>query len=167
MTLYHFCAENAIKSIMRHGINRGYITEICEQGTYIIHGGWRWLTKDPDPGRQSWATMNAIPYTRTAWRLEIHIPHAEANRVYDKAGIIKIYPGCRKLFEGFYGSENWRVFRGSIPKEWIANAMPICNEGGDPCVVGGAAGEKAAYGLRDEGEHTARGRTAPGVQQCR
>ena len=46
MTLYHFCAAKHIKSILRHGLDQGGLTEIKPTG-FVVHGGWTWLTTDP------------------------------------------------------------------------------------------------------------------------
>lgn len=121
MTLYHFCAAKHIKSILRHGLDQGGLTEIKPTG-FVVHGGWTWLTTDPDPAHQSWATSNLVQYSRTAWRLTIEIPDEEYRRLYDRIGATMLYPSCSALFRGFVGSENWRVFHGTIPKEWIKKA---------------------------------------------
>ena len=79
----------------------------------------------PDPKNQSWATRNIVKYSRTAWRLTIDIPEVALSRLYDRFGITAMYPACACLFDGWPGSENWRVFHGVIPKEWIMKAERI------------------------------------------
>lgn len=118
MNLYHFCADRHIKSILRTGIATGGLTEITPCG-YVVHSGWVWLTIDPDPRRQSWATRNVIRYSRTAWRLTIEIPNDELCQLYNRKRIREIYPSADLLFSGWSGSDNWRIFRGSIPREYI------------------------------------------------
>ena len=121
MRLYHFCADRHIKSIMLHGITRGGVTEPTATG-YIFHDGYKWLTNDCDPRSQSWATRQRIPYSRTAWRLTIEIPDEFCDRVHDRASLVKLWPSTAALFDGWPGSENWRVYRGMIPKSWIVKA---------------------------------------------
>ena len=118
MILYHFCADRHIKNILRKGLIEGGLTEITPRG-FILHTGWEWLTTDPDPKHQSWATRNIVQYDRTAWRLTIEIPDSELYRIYDRQRLQTIYPFANPLFEGWLGSENWRVYRGWIPKEYI------------------------------------------------
>lgn len=127
MTLYHFCAKKHVKNILRKGLTQGALTEITPIG-YTIHKGWMWLTTDPDPNNQSWATRNAIPYSRTAYRLTIEIPVTEYGRIHSRHEIIRHYPGCDVLFRGYAGNENWRVFHGMIPREWIKEVKEMDHE---------------------------------------
>ena len=121
MTLYHFCAERHVKQILRQGLTQGGLTEPTPTG-FFLHKGWTWLTKDPDPNNQSWATHIMVKNKRTAWRLTIEIPNDEIRKLYDRSRIRMLYPACDLLFQGYLGSENWRVFHGVIPKEWIVQA---------------------------------------------
>ena len=81
-----------------------------------------WLTLDPDPKQQSWATNYTIPYSRTAWRLTVEIPKDSEDRIFDREKIVQLYPKADCLFKRWAGSENWRVYHGIIPKEWIVAA---------------------------------------------
>ena len=121
MRIYHFCAERHVKHILRQGVTIGSVTEFTPKG-YIMHSGYMWLTLDPDPKRQSWNVRHRIHYTRTAWRLTIEIPPEECGRIYDRERLVKLFPLSGQLFDGWPGSENWRVFKGMIPKEWIVEA---------------------------------------------
>lgn len=125
MILYHFCAERHLKSIMTRGLVKGAIAEPTPTG-FRIYSGWTWLTLDPDPGRQSWATKNVIKYDRTQYRLTIEIPDAEIGKLFNRKGIAALLPACDLLFDGFSGSENWRVFHGRIPPEWIIDSRRVC-----------------------------------------
>lgn len=118
MIIYHFCAKRDLKSILRTGIYGGMIVEWTDQG-YRMQTGWTWLTLDPDPKRQSWATSHIIPYDRTACRLTVDIPEDMLSQLYDRDGVAEIYPCTVRLFDGWAGSENWRVFDGIVPREWI------------------------------------------------
>ena len=121
MTLYHFCAEKHVRQILRSGLTVGAVAEPTFPG-FIIHNGYIWLTTDPDPKRQSWATRNMIKYSRTAYRLTVEIPAGECYRIHDRDTLTLMFPNSYMLFERWAGSENWRVFHGVIPKAWIVKA---------------------------------------------
>ena len=121
MTLYHFCAEKHVKQILRQGLTLGALIE-PNPTSFFLHEGWMWLTKDPNPNNQSWATQIMVKRKRTAWRLTIEIPNDEIRKLYDRSRIRMLYPASDLLFQGYPGSENWRVFHGVIPKEWIVQA---------------------------------------------
>ena len=129
MILYHFCADKHVKSIMREGLTIGGICEMKTSGV-VLHSGWSWLTLCDDPNAQSWAkNQTLISYSRTAWRVTIEIPENQLHRLYDRERLTDEYPSTSLLFRGFEGNEQWRVFHGRIPVEWI-----ICAEkmGGAP-----------------------------------
>lgn len=118
MTIYHFCAARHVKKIVRQGLIIGGVATFGKTG-YYAHTGYTWLTFDGDPKRQSWATRITIPYSRTAYRLTVEIPEEETGNIMDKEALEKHLPGSKLLFEGWKGSENWRVYHGLIPPEWI------------------------------------------------
>lgn len=118
MIFYHFCADKHIKKILREGLTIGAVTEPTKTG-YLMHTGWIWLTTDPDARHQSWATSIMIPYSRTEWRITIDIPDEALDRIYDRKRLSVLYPTSTKLFDGWSGSENWRVYKGQIPKTWF------------------------------------------------
>ena len=122
MTLYHFCAERYRKSILTRGICVGGICVPTKTG-FELYNGFQWLTADPDPERQSWATRRLVKYSRTAFRLTVEIPESAADRVMDRTAVEARFPGAGLLFMNWPGSENWRVFRGHIPPEWIVCAV--------------------------------------------
>lgn len=120
MTLYHFCCEKDAKGIQRNGINLGTI--VIEHGgnKRTFHTGWQWLTTDPDPAHQSWNTHHLLRYDRTAYRFTLEIPEKEAEaRVFDRFRLKEIMPEADYLFEGWPGSENWRVYKGHIRESCI------------------------------------------------
>ena len=118
MIIYHFCAARHIKKILRQGLTIGGVMEPTKTG-YYLHTGWMWLTLDKNPKAQSWNTQNMIPYSWAEYRITIEIPEAEIERLYDRKRLCILFPTCDALFEGWKGSENWRVFHGVIPKEWF------------------------------------------------
>lgn len=129
MILYHFCSERDYNRIRREGISRGMIAIMPKESSdntfkgIRFHANWQWLTADPDPAHQSWATKNLIPYSRTAYRLTLEIPWDEAEtRLYDRGRLKTIMPEADYLFDGWPGSEDWRVYQGYIPARWIKQA---------------------------------------------
>lgn len=120
MRLYHFCAARHKKSIQYSGIRIGGVCVPTSTG-YTMHSGYMWLTTDPDPRRQSWATRQIVTYSRTEYRCTVEIPESEIGKLYDRDALEALFPGSGMLFDGWGGSENWRVYHGIIPPEWIVN----------------------------------------------
>lgn len=118
MTLYHFTTKKYARSIRRVGLTLGVLTLPTVTG-YDVQTGWIWLTVDGEAARQSWNTRNILKYSRDEVRLTVEIPAEQEHRLLDREALCGIYPEARWLFEGWAGSENWRVFHGVIPKEWI------------------------------------------------
>ena len=123
MIIYNFCAKRDLKSILRNGLNKGCVTLPTETG-WELFTGYIWLTLDGKANRQSWNTNQLIKYNRCARRLTIQIPDFIAKeRLLTRQQLEAIFPGVGYLFDGWKGSENWRVFTGSIPPEWIIEAI--------------------------------------------
>ena len=127
MILYHFCCERDMKGIRNNGITKGMISGkmlVKHPGKrgewqFYMTPGWQWLTLDGDHEGQSWATKHIIRYDRTEYRFTVEIPEIEEAQLYDKDRLNEAIPGTDSLFLGWPGSENWRVYRGNIPKYWI------------------------------------------------
>ena len=132
MELYHFCREKDWRGIRTDGITRGMIPKYTKVGgpkglnrdVLTIIDGWQWLTAEPRRDHQSWATKYLLKagMNRTEIRITVEIPEKEADSLYTRDRIAGVYPDVDFLFEGWPGSENWRVFRGKIPKYWIRKA---------------------------------------------
>lgn len=120
MILYHFSSEKDARGIRRSGITEGVIMIKRGENRLTFRTGWQWLTDDPDPLHQSWNTHHLLRYDRTAYRFTLDIPDREAEaRVFDRARLREIMPEADYLFEGWPGSESWRVYRGHIRKSCI------------------------------------------------
>ena len=116
MKIYHFCSAKHVRPILKQGIRTGGVVLLGKDG-YDLRVGWQWLTLDPVRENQSWATRNLVKYDRTAYRLTVEL--TDDSVLYDRDGLEKEIPGSHVLFDGWPGSENWRVYRGKIPKSWI------------------------------------------------
>ena len=119
MRIYHFCSARDVKAIRRQGIRLGgvYISKPGDAKSVEIYQGYQWLTLDPEKKNQSWATRHLVKYDRTAYRLTVELPDDAV--LYDRDGLEAEIPGSGILFDGWPGSENWRVYHGWILPEWI------------------------------------------------
>ena len=119
ITLYHFCADFCLSSILKNGLTMGS-TPIFENGSLRVEGGTQWLTKDGNPDRQSWNTQSTLPYSRTARRLTINIPYSHRKKIVPAHDFMAQYPAENaELVDGWTGGEHWFVYRGKIPPSWI------------------------------------------------
>lgn len=114
MILYHFCATRHHRKILHEGVTKGILAAPHGAGT-LLKEGYQWLTTDPDPNNQSWATHELIDYDRTAYRFEISIPKSKHQYLQQA---IKVAPW---LTEGWPGSEAWYYYSGMIPNSWITD----------------------------------------------
>lgn len=136
MTIYHFCSDKSIRGIMTDGITRGIVPGFAfisapkggRTGVAVMTKGWQWVTTDGDPMRQSWATSEYIKENRVEFRLTIEIPEKELDSLYDKEKFLTVFPNHGPLFDEWDGSENWRIYRGNIPKYWIKDIERWNNE---------------------------------------
>lgn len=116
MRMYHYCCERDMKGIRKGGITEGAVVtwEGKGRGFPVIRKGWQWLTFSADHGGQSWATRETIRYDRTEYRWTVEIPDEDLSQLYDRDRLAAEIPGSEALFDGWAGSENWRVFHGPI-----------------------------------------------------
>ena len=121
MKIYHFCADRLLWRILKDGLTMGGVA-VPEKKGFVMYTGWVWLTCDPDPTHQSWATQNFVQYSRTAWRLTIEIPELWLKNIFDRQQLSEAVPGAEIVFDGYPYSEQWRAFNGRIPREWIKAA---------------------------------------------
>lgn len=124
MIVYHFCCKRDAKRIMKEGITLGHIPIWDDKNQrFVLRAGFQWLTTDSDPDAQSWDTHYLLRYSRTEVRIKIDIPDAWLDHLLDMHEMQQLIPQINpKLYEDWYGNENWRVYRGSIPKKWIVQA---------------------------------------------
>lgn len=127
MILYHFCAAHMLPSIMKEGLTLG-------RWPIIGYGlqTWpkcQWLTQNPDPKEQSWATKNLISYDRTAYRLTVRIPdNYQKKLVRARVQMMNVPPKDRSIITEWPGSDDWYVYLGNIPPQWIDGCRKM--EGG-------------------------------------
>lgn len=119
MILYHFCPAHMVEGIKKNGLTLGKFPLLGDGHTSFIDD-CQWLTADPDPKNQSWATSHLIPYSRTAYRLTVEIPPSRVRKLYRALTFVKdLKPEHREIVEGWSGSEDWYIYKGKIPPKWI------------------------------------------------
>ena len=114
--MYHFCAAHFVRAILLEGLTIG-MTPAVRDGVVGLVQGTQWLTTDKDPRRQSWNTNNLVPYSRTAYRLTINIPHSHRKKLVKAADFLRDQDEMGLM--DWPGSENWYIFLGKIPPTWI------------------------------------------------
>ena len=119
MILYHFCPAHMVEGIKKKGLTLGKFPLLGDQHTTFIDEH-QWLTAEPDPRKQSWATSVLIPYSRTACRLTVEIPPSRMRKLHKALTFVKsLAPQHRPIVEGWEGSESWYIYKGVIPPKWI------------------------------------------------
>lgn len=128
MRVYHFTATHHAAGIARDGEMHGGVIPIpSADGQYLdaVEHGWQWLTTDPT-WRQSWATALKADCDRTEVRLTIEIPLVDLSRLKRWDAVAPEYgytppiaERFAKLGGGSGDTSSWRVFRGSLPADWI------------------------------------------------
>lgn len=124
MKLFHFCSSVHLPAILKAGLMNGYIPMSMEP--VRLKDGYQWLTSNPDFD-QAWSRDSSLPYDRTAHRLTIEIPDRHKRKVLSfLTDLKKMIP--KEMFEtlsytdfppGYADPENWFVFKGMIPFNWI------------------------------------------------
>lgn len=119
MLLFHFCPAHMADAIMRDGLSLGKLPVILDNGT-LLYDGCQWLTEEPDPDRQSWATSEGIGYSRTACRISIWIPKRHLRHLWKATDLVPLLPPMSKtIISDWEGSEKWYAYLGIIPAKWI------------------------------------------------
>ena len=125
MILYHFCAAHMKDSILAEGLTKGMFPHFEGDDLEPIPK-CQWLTKDPDPRRQSWATQNLINYSRTAYRLTVDIPRSHHKKLVRALDFIRDMPAeDQELVTGWAGGDQWYIYRGNIPPKWIVGCHKV------------------------------------------
>ena len=119
--LYHFCSEKDMRGIRRKGICKGVLTNLMysTERSFRFVAGWQWVTLNPEKDAQSWNTHILLKEDRTVYRWTVDVPDKWADCIWDEERLKGLYPWAASLFYGWPGSNDWRVFRGSIPKKWL------------------------------------------------
>lgn len=104
---------------MQEGLTLGKFPLIGSAGFDFIES-CQWLTVESDPSKQSWATRNLVPYSRTAYRLTINIPDSFRKKLIKAGDFVKdMPPENQEIVANWAGSENWYIYKGKIPAKWI------------------------------------------------
>lgn len=116
MILFHFTAQRFLAGIAREGLTRG--TLITSLEPVRLERGWQWLTKNPS-FHQEWARGSGqLPYKTNEVRLMISIPDRDSNlKKWSQIGFL--YPEVMKVLNAYGDPENWMLYEGNIPREWV------------------------------------------------
>jgi hypothetical protein len=119
MILYHFCPAHLAARIRKQGLTLGHFPMLGD-GHYSFIPDMQWLTNDPAPENQSWATRQLVTYDRTAYRLTINIPAKRTRKLCKASVFVKDLPDAqREIVDAWPGSEHWYIYKGRIPPKWI------------------------------------------------
>ena len=125
MTFYHFCAAHMVSDVMQCGLTLGAYPLIGGSELQFIPK-CQWLTAEPDPDKQSWATSRLIAYSRTAYRLTVKIPDSYKKKIVRAAGFVKELPVEHQgIVTDWDGSDKWYIFKGNIPPKWIVGCRKM------------------------------------------
>jgi hypothetical protein len=129
MKLYHFTAKCFLKGIEKDGLTRGCMLKSMSPPSFIPNS--QWLTSNPE-FEQSWLNPNStLPYKRNEVRLTIEIPdHAEAN-AKPWSQMKFLVPEVAQDLSQFGDPENWWIYSGNIPPQWIATIDSYCESRGE------------------------------------
>lgn len=118
MRLYHFTAARFVPSIRRDGITRGFVLVSYEP--LALLDDYRWLTVN-GLWSQEWAEgTGRLPYRRDEVRITVNVPASHENRVHDWTVVGKLISLEWQMLNMFGDPENWRLYRGDIPKSWLS-----------------------------------------------
>jgi hypothetical protein len=120
LNLYHFTARRFVDSILRDGLTRGFVVR-----SFVPLQFWdsyRWLTTR-ESFKQSWAEgTGRLPYRRTEVRLTVDIPLSRTGSLFNWTTIGPILSDEYETLSDLGDPENWRLFKGNIPPEWIVGS---------------------------------------------
>lgn len=121
MILYHFTAQAFLERIQAQGLTRGMVPWSIDRktGDVICRRNLQWLTTNKE-WSQEWMKRGSVPFSRNSVRISIFIPRYAENFVIDWKPLCERYAleSAGDLNEGA-DYENWRLFAGAIPPDWI------------------------------------------------
>jgi hypothetical protein len=119
VNLYHFTAKRFLAGILRDGITLGKLLVRIEPFP-VFRPGWQWLTTNPD-FRQEWAEgTGRLPYRRNEVRITVIVPAADfLSRCRTWSQVRFLVPDVADTLDAFGDPENWWVYEGSIPPDWL------------------------------------------------
>lgn len=118
MKLFHFTSRYHVQDVLRTGIIKGVIPSGYSILRPVLVYGYQWLTLNPSPD-QSWNEGSTLPYNRCEYRLTVKVPEAFEPNVLDWLAVCHSLTTVADELNSFGDPENWRLYKGNIPPEWI------------------------------------------------
>lgn len=120
--LYHFTPDHLLMGCQLDGLTKG-VLPIQISGQIRVLANIQWLTLNPS-FTQSWNVMSSLPYDRTANRLTICIPHTCIESLYLWTAIGPLMAPKTYQWLSLVGdAQNWCIYVGKIPPEWIVETI--------------------------------------------
>lgn len=120
-TFYHFTAKRFLPAIQREGLTHGRMLKSIAPLSFIDNK--QWLTKNPD-FNQEWAHgTGRLPYKRNEVRLTVNIPLEKLTHCKPWTQMQFLVPEVAKDLSAFGDPENWFIYQGRIPAEWITDIV--------------------------------------------
>lgn len=117
MKLYHFTAKRFVSAIEKHGLTMGRMLKSVQPLQFILKK--QWLTKNEDFA-QEWAKgTGRLPYKRNEVRLTVEIPKSHEANCKPWSQMRFLTPDVAEDLSAFGDPENWYVYDGFVPPEWI------------------------------------------------
>jgi len=117
MTYFHFTALCFLKNIRSEGLTKGKMLKSIRPISWINNR--QWLTTNPIFD-QSWLNPNStLPYKRNEVRLTLEIPEFAIENVRPWNQLKFLVPDVAQDLSAFGDPENWYVYEGNIPAQWI------------------------------------------------
>jgi hypothetical protein len=121
--LYHFTSDLHVNGCLTEGITKGvtYTGQTCTGIGFLR--GTQWLTCNSD-FNQAWGINGTLPYDRTAHRLTVCIPQQFIENLVPWVTHGRLLaPKTFNELSTCGDPENWFIYLGAIPPEWIVERV--------------------------------------------
>lgn len=118
MIFYHFTSRVHIGAVAKEGISLGSVPDFV-QNKLALRYGWQWVTTNKSFD-QAWHNPKetSLSYDRTEFRITINIPRLHMFKLKPWIKVCRSI-NMRENLASYGDSENWKVFRGTIPTAWF------------------------------------------------
>jgi hypothetical protein len=124
--LYHFTSGHCIEKINHQGLTKGALPWNLHPrtGRPTFRRPFQWLTTNAS-FTQAWCLLGNLPFPRNAFRVTVCIPATHQGNVISWMDMcLAGNPDCADEINRTGGDvDNWRVFAGCIPPQWIIETL--------------------------------------------